>query len=107
MRELLVQLAPVIMGVTSVPPSFSESALATTVETRSMSAPAKSVLVANILEDLIIYMIDQFFSMMTYCTEIVLSERTHFEFVRHCSRITLRTSEKSGVSIELRCTRHT
>ena len=82
MREFLVQLAPAIMGVTSAPPLFFESVLATTVEIVSMSALAKPAPVVDILENLIIHMIDQFFSMMAYCTELVLSERTSFEFVR-------------------------
>ena len=47
-----------------------------------MSAPAKPEPVVHILESLVIHMIDQFFSMMTYCTELVAFGRTPFEFVR-------------------------
>jgi len=75
MRELLVQLAPTIMGVTSAPPLSSESGPTIIVET------AKPVLIVDILKDLILRMIDQIFSMMTYCTELVLSGRTSFELM--------------------------
>ena len=82
MKEHLVQLAPALMGVTSSPPSTAESVSTTKVETGLMSVPVKPAPVVGILNDLILHMFDQFFSMMTYCTELVLSRRTSFEFVR-------------------------
>ena len=33
------------------------------------------------LKDMIVHIIDQFFFTMTYCTKLVLSGRTHFEFM--------------------------
>ena len=65
-----------------MPPSTSESVPTTVVETGSMSAPAKLALVVDILEDLILHMIDWFFSTMTYCTELVLSRHIPYEFVQ-------------------------
>ena len=64
MRELLIQLAPALIGVTSALPLSSESALTAIVETGSISAPDNLTPVVDILEGLVIHMIDQFFSMM-------------------------------------------
>ena len=69
------------MGVISAPSLTFDSAPTTVVETGSMSVPAKPALIVEILKDLILYMIDQFFSMMTYYIELVLSRRTPFEFM--------------------------
>jgi len=81
-KELLVQLAPALMGVTSAPPWTSESVPVTVVETGSMSALANPASVVNILKDLIFHMIDQFFSALTYCTGLVFSGRNPFELMR-------------------------
>jgi len=70
------------MGVTSAPLLSSESEHVTIVETGLMSAPAKPAAVVDILKDLILYMMDQFFFTMTYCTELALSGRTPFELVQ-------------------------
>jgi len=82
MKELLVQIALTLMGVTNSPSLTSESAPTTVVETGSISVPAKPALVVDILKDLILHMINQYFSMMTYCTKLVLSRRTSFEFMQ-------------------------
>jgi len=81
-RKLMVQLAPIFLEGTSVPPSSSESAPTTVMETKSASASAKPTPVMNILEGLIIDMVNQFFSMMKYCTELVLSRRNSFKFMQ-------------------------
>ena len=47
-----------------------------------MSVPAQPAPIVDNLEDLVLHVIDQFFSSMTCCTELVLSKRTSFEFVR-------------------------
>ena len=113
MKELLVQLAPALIRVTSAPPLTSESVLAIVMETGSMSTPAKPApITVNLttdksksLKDLIHHIIDHFFSMMTYCTEQVLSACTPFEFVWSLLENHSRTSKKSGVSDKLRCIR--
>jgi len=61
-----------------------------------MSAPAKPEPVVHILESLVIHMIDQFFSMMTYCTELVAFGRTLLSSCGHYSKIMSRASDKSG-----------
>jgi len=58
MRELLVQLAPTIIGVTSAPALSSESGPIITVEIGSMSTQAKPTPIVGILEDLILHMFD-------------------------------------------------
>jgi len=105
MKEILVQLAPALIGVTSTPSSTFESVPTTIVETWSMSTPAKPASVVDILEDLIFHMIDQFFLMMIYCTELVLSGCIPFEFMGPLLENHVEKSEKSGVPIELRCIR--
>jgi len=87
-RELLVQLSPTIMGVTNAPPSSSESGPITTMETGSMSAPAKPALVVDILENLILHMIDHFFFLITYCIKLVLLSVHFLSSCGHYSRIT-------------------
>jgi len=82
MNELLVQFVPALMGVTSAPPLTFESAPTIVVVTRSMNVPAKPAPIVDILEDLILHMINQLFSMITYCTKLVLSRCTPFKFVR-------------------------
>jgi len=105
MKELLVQLAPALMGVISMPPLTSGSVPATIVETVLMNTPAKPTPIMDILKDLILHMIDQFFSTMTYYTELLLSGVSLLSSCSHYLRITLRTSEKSRVLIKLRCVR--
>jgi len=67
-----------------------------------MSASAKPAPIVDILKDLIHHMIDQLFSMLSYCTELVLYRYTLLSSCGHYSRIMSRTSERSGVLIELR-----
>ena len=87
MKYLLVQLLSAIMGVRSAPPSTPESLPALVAETGSMRALAKPALIVDILKDLIHHMIDQLFSIMTYCTKLELSRCTLFEFVQPLLKI--------------------
>ena len=59
-----------------------------------MSTPAKPAPIVDILEDLILYMIDQLFSIMTYCTKLELSGRTLFEFVQPLLKINVEDIKK-------------
>jgi len=52
MRQLLNQLAPVLLGGTSAPPSTSESTSVTIVETGLGSAPPEPISAMDILEEL-------------------------------------------------------
>jgi len=80
MRQLLTQLAFVFLGGTSVPPLTSESTFVTIVETGSGSAPQALTPTIDILEELTLQMIDQFFTTIKYCTELVLTRVSSFEF---------------------------
>ena len=51
-------------------------------ETGSISTLAKPARVVDILGDLTLHMMNQFFSMITYYTNLVLSEHTPFEFMQ-------------------------
>ena len=52
------------------------------VETGSGSTLPVLTLAMDILEELSLQMVKQFFIIMEYCTELVLSRRSSFEFVR-------------------------
>jgi len=73
MRQFLTELAPVLLGGMSAPPSTFKSTTTSIVETGLGSALTVSSLVIDILEELTLQMIEQFFTMMKYCTELVLS----------------------------------
>ena len=78
MRQPLTQLTP---GETSAPPSTPESTPVTVVETGSESVlAATTTSTMDILEELTLQMIEQFFATMTYCSKLVLSGRSLFEF---------------------------
>jgi len=81
-RQIIVQLAPIFLGGTSVPLPSSKSALAVIVEKGSASALARPGLGVNILEGLITYVINQFLSMMKYSTKLVFFGHSCFEFVQ-------------------------
>ena len=59
MRQLMVQLAPVLLGETSASPPPSESTITTIVETRGSALPA-SAPVIDIMEELTLQIIEQF-----------------------------------------------
>jgi len=83
-RELLTQLTS---RETSGPPSTPESTSVTVVETGSGSSPAvMATTTMDILEELTLQMIKQFFVTMTYYSKLLLSGRSSFE-MRSKSRI--------------------
>jgi len=78
MRQLLTQLTP---AETSAPPSAPESTPVTDIEIGSESAPTVATTTTmDILEELTLQIIEQFFITMTYCSKLVLSGRSPFEF---------------------------
>ena len=82
MRELMVQLTPILLGETNALPPPHESTTTTTVETGSGSALQVPTPVTDIMEELTLQIVGQFFVMMKYCIELVLSGRSPFEFMR-------------------------
>ena len=91
-RQLIIKLAPVltggasasttVTGTMSLPLTSAESAPATIISSGSPSTPIKPIPAVNILEYLIIWVIDQFLSVMEYCTDLVLTGQSSFDFVR-------------------------
>ena len=81
MRELMVQLAPILLGETNALPPPYERATTTTIETGSRSALQVPTPVTNIMEELTLQIVGQFFVTMKYFIELVLSGRSPFEFV--------------------------
>jgi len=63
-------------------PLTSDRVSITIVETGSGSAPLVSTPAMYILEELSLQMVRQFFTTMEYCTKLVLSGRSSFEFVQ-------------------------
>ena len=81
-RQLMVQLAPVLRGEMSALSPLYESTISAIVETRSRSTPPAPTPVTDIMEELTLQIVGQFFLTMKYCIELVLSGRSPFEFVR-------------------------
>ena len=81
MRQLTVQLVPVLVGETNASPLPYESNITTIVKTGSGSAPPAPTLVMDIVEELTLQIVEQFFVTMKYCIELVLSGRSSFGFV--------------------------
>jgi len=82
MRELMVQLALVLLGGTSTPPYPYEGATTAIVEIgpgRALPAPAP---VTDIMKELTLHIVGQFFVTMRYCIELILFGRSSFKFVR-------------------------
>jgi len=77
----MVHLAPVLLGGTSAPPPSSERTTTTIVETGSGSARPVPMPVTDIMEELTLQIVGQFFVTMKYCIELILSGRSPFEFV--------------------------
>ena len=100
MRQLLNQLAPVLLGGTRAPTLVSESTSVTTVETGSGSFLPAPTPPMDILKELTLQMIEQFFTMMKYCTELILNRRSSSSSHEHSSRTKLRISARLGVLIE-------
>jgi len=59
MRQLLTQLASILLGGTSAPPSTSESTSVTIIETGSKSAPLVLTPAMDILKELTLQMVEQ------------------------------------------------
>ena len=70
MKQFLTQPAPTLLGGTSVPSSTSERVSIAIVETRSGSIPSLPPPTTDILEELSLQMVKQFFITMKYCTEL-------------------------------------
>jgi len=66
--------------MTSVPPSTAESVSIENVETRLGSTTSVPTPAMNILEELSLQMVKQFFITVEYCAELVLFGRSFFEF---------------------------
>ena len=104
-ERIYIREASASTTVTRPPPS-SESVPATIVETGSTSATVRPTPVVNTLEGLIIRVINQFISMIEYCTELVLSGQSSFVFVQSLLENRVETSRRLWVSSELRCTKY-
>jgi len=76
----LTHLEHVLLRGISTPPLVSESTPVTIIETGLGSVPPVSTLAMDILEELTLQMNKQFFTMMKYYTELVLTGRSFFEF---------------------------
>jgi len=73
MRELMAQLAPVLLGETNASPPPYERTTITIMKTGSGSALPVSTLVTDIIEVLTLEIIRQFFMTMKCCIKLVLS----------------------------------
>ena len=82
MRELMVQLAPVLLGGMSVTPPPREGTTTIITEIGSRSALPVLALITDIMEELTHQIVGQFFVTMWYCIELILSGWSPFEFVR-------------------------
>jgi len=80
MIELLTGLAPVLLGELSAPPSASTSTVHAIMEMGSGSALAEAPLAMDIIEELALQMIQQFFTTIKSCIELVLFGHSSFEF---------------------------
>jgi len=102
MRQLLTQLAPVLLGGTSAPTLVSESTYVTIIKTGLGSVPLAPTPAMDILEELTLQMVEQFFTMMKYCTELVLTGRSSFEFARTFRENLIEIIRQTGVSDQAR-----
>jgi len=82
MIELLTGLAPVVLGELSAPSSASTGTVHAIVETGPGSALAEPTLTMDIMEELALQMIQQFFTTMKSCIELVLFGPSSFELTR-------------------------
>ena len=99
MRQLTVQLVPVRLGETNASPLLYESNIATIVKTGSGSAPPAPTLVMDIVEELTLQIVGQFFVMMRYCIELIFSGQSPFEFMRSLLEKRLKILDKLEVLI--------
>ena len=72
MRELMVQLAPVLLGGTNAPSSPYENTTSTIVETGSGSSLPVLTPITNIMKELTLQIVGQFFVIMKYCVKLIL-----------------------------------
>jgi len=73
MKQLLNQLAHVLLGGTNAPTLVSESTSVTTIDTGSGSVLPVPTPPMDIREELTFLMVKQFFTTMNYCTELILT----------------------------------
>ena len=80
MKKLMIQLAPVLLGGMSAPLPLHEGITTTIVEIESRTAlPAP---ITDIMEELTLKIVGQFFITMRYCIELIFFGWSPFEFVR-------------------------
>ena len=68
------------IGVEAIPPTFYYVSI-TIVEIGSGNTPPVPTPTMDILEELSLQMVKQFFTTMEYCTDLVLSGRSSFKFI--------------------------
>ena len=98
MKELMVQLAPILLGETNAPLPPYESTTTAIMETGSESALQLPTPVTDIMKELTLQIVGQFFVMMKYCIELVLSGRNLFEFVRSLLENQIENIKQTGDS---------
>jgi len=73
MRKLIVQLVPVLLGKMNTLPPLYEGTITTIMKTGSGSALPVPTVVTDIMEELTLQIVEQFFMTMKYCSKQVLS----------------------------------
>ena len=81
MRQLMVQLVPILLGETNALPSPYDSMTTIIMEIGLESALLVLTLVTDIMEELNLQIVEQFFATIKYCIKLVLSGRSPFESV--------------------------
>jgi len=94
----MVQLAPVLLGETDLLSPPYESTITIIMETGSGSALSVQIPVMDIMEELTLQIVEQFFVTMKYCIELVLSGRSPFEFVRSLIENQIENIKQTGGS---------
>jgi len=94
----MVQLASVLLEETSAPPPPCKSTTMTIARTESGSAPLVPMPVTDIMEELTLQIVGQFFVMMRYCIELILSGRSPFEFVQSLLENQIENIKQTGGS---------
>ena len=80
LRESVADLDPPLSERISEMGSAPPSTIRTIIEAGSRSASAELALAIDIMEELALQMVEQFFISMKSCIELVLSRRSSFEF---------------------------
>jgi len=82
MTSVLTEPAAGLVSAPSELASASVDIICTTIERRSGSVPTELAPAMDIMEELAHQMVQQFFTSMRFCIELVLSRRSFFEFAR-------------------------